>query len=278
MSTITETSTIPFPLMMMQSSLEFDSTSTLKHSLPVEITQLIIHHTWALPLSTFERAHLMKSSLLVSLCWMTLFVRETLTDVHLISGDYALKYDGFIHGRRRSDSEESVYTTIARVDSDAARWLCRSITVHCIDLQSVPQPPEAKYLGPMHPMGGSAHVVANLLQFQQSAYSCNCNATGKALPNFTGRVSVQFDCKVPIDILDVLNMHLPEGLEGVRRRALAFRDKGFWTIELIGVGVKAIQTRKGTPSLYGVRRIEPSAAMALYSLLIILWRWLWSSH
>lgn len=250
--------TIPLPPMMMQSSADLESTPAAL--LPVEIIQLIIHFTWALPLSTSERAQLIKSSCLVSLCWMTLFVRESLTDVHLLSGEHALRYDNLIHGRRRSTSkteeDDSAYTTIAGVDSVTAQQLCRSINLHCIDPRVVPQPPEATYLGPMHPMGAAAYILAKLLELQEQN-----TAYKSALPNFTGRVSVQFDCKVSIDIMDLLQMALPVGLKGVRRRALAHRGKDFWSIEFIGVGFRScVESEIEAP--------KTSAGTALYGLLI----------
>eukprot|EP00918_Siedleckia_nematoides_P052382 GHVU01114479.1.p1 GENE.GHVU01114479.1~~GHVU01114479.1.p1 ORF type:complete len:296 (-),score=2.28 GHVU01114479.1:42-866(-) len=188
-----------------------DFSDSLTPRVPVEIIQLIIQEAWALPLSTSERAQFMKSSLLVNSGWMKMFVRESLTDVHLPSLTYASRY------RDIADGKSLAYSTIVRVDGDTARNLCRSITIHCMDPLEIP-------VAEMHPMVGSAHTVAELLYLG-------------AFPNFNGKISVQVPRNVPIPLFEYMRLSFPSGLkvEDFKRKIPSPTNPAYWSLELSGV-------------------------------------------
>ncbi|KAF9076808.1 hypothetical protein BDP27DRAFT_1312625 [Rhodocollybia butyracea] len=215
------TSTLPSYVHLMNSL----DTSTF----PIELIALIIHETWASSLTTFERARFIKNSLLVNSTWMKFFIHESCTNVHLVSGQYALHYGDIIDGK------SAVYNFIARIDGVTVRRLCRSFTIHCIDPRIVPQPPETRcYVGPVHPMGVSAHIFVSRLQ--QGVF-----------PNFNGHIVVQYSNKVPFTLMDLLMWQFPDTLKGVKR-TWGLSTSEFWAVGLSG--------------------LNPQNATSLYDLLV----------
>ncbi|KAE9408909.1 hypothetical protein BT96DRAFT_985238 [Gymnopus androsaceus JB14] len=145
---------------------------------PVEIIQLIIHEAWALPLTTSERIQFTKSSLLVSLSWMSSFARESCIDVHLLSGEHTKYWYKPI-----TSGSKSVYSTIAGLDGSTVRHLCRTITFHCIDPRDAPQSPGATH--PEHPMCLATNLISGIVRYG-------------GFDNFEGCVTMQFPLTVEI--------------------------------------------------------------------------------
>ncbi|KAE9399126.1 hypothetical protein BT96DRAFT_920346 [Gymnopus androsaceus JB14] len=138
--------------------------------LPSEIIQLIVHEAWALPLTTSERARFAKSSLAVSLSWMSFFARESCIDVHLLSDEHTKYwYKPIVSG------SSTAYFTIAGLDDSTVRRLCRSITFHCIE------PPRAAH--PRNPICVTTFDISDIVR-------------NGGFDNFEGIVAIQFPLTV----------------------------------------------------------------------------------
>ncbi|KAE9402275.1 hypothetical protein BT96DRAFT_557401 [Gymnopus androsaceus JB14] len=150
---------------------------------PIEIIQLIIHKAWALPLTTSERIQFTKSSLLVSLSWMSIFARESCIHVHLLSGEHTkCWYKPITSGRTIC-----VYSNIAGLDGPTVRYLCRTITFHCIDPRDAPQPSGATH--PTHPMCLTTNLISGIVRHG-------------GFDNFEGYMTMQFPLTVKIDMTE----------------------------------------------------------------------------
>ncbi|KAF5382380.1 hypothetical protein D9757_009806 [Collybiopsis confluens] len=162
---------------------------------PLDIIELIIHHAWALPLTTSERCHMMKSFVLVNFTWTRFFLRESSIHIHLPSGSYADRYQNILNGLGNSFAHRA----IAGMEKSAVQSACKSITLHCIDPEKVYHPSEPRCLGFAHAqLSESAYNIHTWLQPERSL-----------IPNFSGQIYIQIAREVPLSVLDVLEMNIP---------------------------------------------------------------------
>ncbi|KAE9402257.1 hypothetical protein BT96DRAFT_1017667 [Gymnopus androsaceus JB14] len=130
---------------------------------PIEIIQLIIHETWALPLTTSERIQFTKSSFLVSLSWMSIFARESCIHVHLLSGEHTKYWYKPI-----TSGFPSVYSTI-------------------VDPRDAPQTPGATH--PAHPMCVATNLISGVVRHG-------------GFDNFEGCMTMQFPHTVNFNLIE----------------------------------------------------------------------------
>ncbi len=98
--------------------------------LSAEIIELIIHEMWKLPLTHKDRLVFMKTSLRVSSQWLFAFLRESLTDVYLVSPQYS--YYLTIPSRNPRRPPYSGTLTINATQFSVYDYLashCRSMTI-----------------------------------------------------------------------------------------------------------------------------------------------------
>ncbi|KAJ7583245.1 hypothetical protein C8J56DRAFT_1055004 [Mycena floridula] len=94
------------------------STSPKIVGLPAELMELIITETWALSMSSKERATFITSSLLVNKTWMREFMRISSKDVHILSPKHVAQFFRLLDKR-------SVLFTIDPTLKDYSRRLVR---------------------------------------------------------------------------------------------------------------------------------------------------------
>jgi hypothetical protein len=83
----------------MPASTQISATSGLTLPwFPVELIEVIIAQTWALPLTSKERLKFMTNSLLVNKMWMASFIRISFTDVYIPTPKYIAPYFRYIDG------------------------------------------------------------------------------------------------------------------------------------------------------------------------------------
>jgi hypothetical protein len=100
--------------------------------LPLDVIELIIRLAWReTPMTTFERCHFMKTSLLVNSDWIRFFINASSTHLHLTSGKYTFYYSAILNGKSK------VYSKIAGIKTKWLRERCRVITIHCIDPRAI---------------------------------------------------------------------------------------------------------------------------------------------
>ncbi|KAL0574639.1 hypothetical protein V5O48_007335 [Marasmius crinis-equi] len=95
---------------------------------PIEVIEYIISLLWLSPLSIPERAFLMKSSLLVSSAWQSIFVKVVATDFHIIGPSHGLMFLDMLRGRMQTPIDYPLDT------------LCRSITIEHANDHLLPGP------------------------------------------------------------------------------------------------------------------------------------------
>ncbi|KAJ8073520.1 hypothetical protein PM082_011796 [Marasmius tenuissimus] len=86
-------------------------------SLPIEVTEHILSLLWLSPLLRPQRATLIKSSLLVSRTWQSVFVRIAATDVYVLSPSHGIAFLDMLRARSLTKVNYPFDT------------LCRSITI-----------------------------------------------------------------------------------------------------------------------------------------------------
>ncbi|KAJ3746346.1 hypothetical protein DFH05DRAFT_1484812 [Lentinula detonsa] len=184
---------------------------------PLEVIELIIHETWALTLSTSERARFLKTSLLVNCHWLNAIARESCTDVHLLSSSHAIWYDGITFGK------SFAYSALVGMNGFAARNLARSFTIHCIKPTPVVQLHQERQATLTYPMCLSSYTLA--IRIQQRFF-----------PNFEGQVAIQFD-NAALGLMDLSNVEFPPALKTIRKCALPVRKsaRSSWTLQLSGI-------------------------------------------
>ncbi|KAK1226820.1 hypothetical protein PQX77_010176 [Marasmius sp. AFHP31] len=86
-------------------------------SLPIEVIEHILSLLWSSPLSRPQRATLIKSSLLVSSTWQSIFVKIAATDVYVLSPSHGIAFLDMLRGRNLTKINYPFDT------------LCRSLTI-----------------------------------------------------------------------------------------------------------------------------------------------------
>ncbi|KAJ8073526.1 hypothetical protein PM082_011802 [Marasmius tenuissimus] len=86
-------------------------------SLPIEVTEHILSLLWLSPLSRPQRATLIKSSMLVSNTWRSIFVRIAATDVYVLSPSHGIAFLDMLRGGNLTKTNYPLDI------------LCRSITI-----------------------------------------------------------------------------------------------------------------------------------------------------
>ncbi|KAF9071373.1 hypothetical protein BDP27DRAFT_526702 [Rhodocollybia butyracea] len=133
--------------------------------LPVELVQLIMKEFWVQIRSTSERSTFMKSSLGVCRTWTALYMGLFCKDVHIPSGDFALK---FLQVLRNQSPFYNYYTHGGALLNQE----CRSLSFQCDRDGLVEAPYQCSGNGnvsdptiPEHPMGIAIHTVLRALYF-----------------------------------------------------------------------------------------------------------------
>ncbi|KAJ3908128.1 hypothetical protein F5879DRAFT_938767 [Lentinula edodes] len=143
-------------------------------SLPVELVEQIITSFWCQHQSTHHRVTFMKSSLCVSRSWAILYMRAFCQDVHIPSGEFALKFLEILR------NESPVYSYFAENGTLFDRR-CRSLTFQRDNEEGIVEKPIAPdpsrsssvlFQGflknsptPEHPMGLAIYTVLRFLYF-----------------------------------------------------------------------------------------------------------------
>ncbi|KAL0574636.1 hypothetical protein V5O48_007332 [Marasmius crinis-equi] len=102
------------------------STST---AMPIELVEKIISLLWLSPLTTCERALFIKSSVVVSSSWHSIFLRVAATDFYVLSPSHGLVFLEITRGRRTSTAINYPLDT-----------LCRSLTIESENDHLLPGP------------------------------------------------------------------------------------------------------------------------------------------
>ncbi|KAJ3811369.1 hypothetical protein EV368DRAFT_27205, partial [Lentinula lateritia] len=142
--------------------------------LPVELVEQIITSFWLQHQSTQHRVIFMKSSLCVSRSWATLYMRAFCQDVHIPSGEFALKLLEVLR------NESPVYSYFTEHGTLLDRR-CRSLTFQrdnedgIVEKPVAPEPSRSSSVlvqghlknspTPEHPMGLSIYTVLRFLYF-----------------------------------------------------------------------------------------------------------------
>ncbi|KAJ4479574.1 hypothetical protein C8J55DRAFT_429074 [Lentinula edodes] len=128
------------------------TSATSLASLPVELVEQIITSFWSQHQSTHHRATFMKSSLCVSRSWAILYMRAFCQDVHIPSGEFALKFLEILR------NESPVYSYFTENGTLFDRR-CRSLTFQRDNEEGINSPT------PEHPMGLAIYTVLRFLYF-----------------------------------------------------------------------------------------------------------------
>ncbi|KAJ8072837.1 hypothetical protein PM082_016396 [Marasmius tenuissimus] len=100
--------------------------------LSLELTEKIISTLWSSPLSTHERAILVKASPLISRLWNNIFGRVYYEDIHILSSAHGLQFLDLLHG------------TLSISERRLLDQLCRSITIEHANRSLLPGPESEK--------------------------------------------------------------------------------------------------------------------------------------
>ncbi|KAJ3881267.1 hypothetical protein F5051DRAFT_476882 [Lentinula edodes] len=150
------------------------TSATSLASLPVELVEQIITSFWSQHQSTHHRVTFMKSSLCISRSWAILYMRAFCQDVHIPSGEFALKFLEIL----RNESPVYSYFTDNGTLFDRR---CRSLTFQRDNEEGIveklisPDPSRSSSVlfqgflknspTPEHPMGLAIYTVLRFLYF-----------------------------------------------------------------------------------------------------------------
>lgn len=95
--------------------------------LPVELMEQILHEAWCLPLHRDERVHMWVSLTTVSHTVLSIFIRISMCDVHIMTPAFSRRYLKLIRPRASFEPDESY---LVRNACHVAHRLCRSLTFH----------------------------------------------------------------------------------------------------------------------------------------------------